>query len=69
MTGVPRRRWKIIAEKLAVARERGHLGVIAATTKVAEYKLHDLAKYESGEPRPVSPHELRKLYEYFKGKK
>lgn len=63
MTKTPRR-WKLIAEKVRTARERGDLGVIAASTKVPEYKLHDFAQSKGN----LTPAELRRLYGYFEGK-
>jgi hypothetical protein len=64
------RRWKILAKKLAEQRELGKLGVIAASTGIAEYKLHDLAKLsEESDYIPVSQHDLGKLWKYFEEKK
>lgn len=61
------RRWKIIAQKLAEQRELGKLGVIAASTGIAEYRLHDFAK--SGAEMPLMHSELMKLWDYFEGRK
>jgi hypothetical protein len=64
------RRWKILAEKLAVERELGNLGVVAASTGITEYKLHDLAKMvdKGSEHLPLSHNEINRLWKYFEGK-
>lgn len=57
---------------LREARERGRLGVVAASTGVPEYKLHDFAKQggnDPSEPTILTQNQVKKLHAYFKSKK
>lgn len=66
----PPRRWDVIAPRLKDAREKGLLGVVAAATGIAEYKLHDVVKLETSPGRKVlKSNEVSKLWKYFEGKK
>lgn len=67
MTGKPTRR-EVVHARLKEAREKGTLGVIAATLAMAEYRLHDIAKLETSARHLVTAREVSKLYEYFKSK-
>jgi hypothetical protein len=72
MTEAPRiARWKLVAKYLSDARDQGSLGIVAASTNIAEYKLHDFAKLGgnvSEDQTILTYHELSKLYQYFQSK-
>lgn len=62
-------RWSVIKPRLKEAREKGMLGVVAASTSIAEYRLHDVAKLDSAPGRTMmTAREIVKLYEYFKSR-
>lgn len=62
-SGKPTRKQVVLA-KLKEGRDSGTLGVVAASSGVAEYKLHDAARDRGTLPEA----DIRKLYDYFKGK-